>query len=470
MSLAIKSINDVQSYVPNDIAALEASIDAKFYNSYDKFQLENDLLEIDNVIKGIGSDEFLALYSNILTKMLRSVKGPGFLGDELFDPKHQPDFHLTKLRPDHLAQDFDNAVSSIRALCKLAFPNMPSALKYALSLKTNKGFINNLGHMKPKDMPASFGVLQEHIRGFYERYKTLEGKKHLTEGDLKVLDGLNSNLQNISGQIIWENVALEARKMAIKIYFAKIEPDIVQAFLDSGGKMIVTGEQTGAKTGGKGQEVADSMVKISFQTNNGTVIASVTTSDSTKLSGDIDAITGKSFNIGSTSARAKMQTVDYLTNLVGQNMYWRNRLQAYLDNSLPTAQDEENWDNTRLAFYLLELYDALAVRATTTGQYAQTLSINDKMLMINNIIKNVSSYYQNKSQGQAGIRGPQNNIFNMGSGYQWYVKTQLLVSRGRSWDNQKYSEDEPILEATYNKYIQQVMATKISISTNVFLK
>jgi hypothetical protein len=77
------------------------------------------------------------------------------------------------------------------------------------------------------------------------------------------------------------------------------------------------------------------------------------------------------------------------------------------------------------------MYDVLAVRATQLGgQYAQTLTVNNKVMLINNVIRGISNYYQTQSKGRSGIRSAQNDIFNMGGGYENYVVKQQKISRG----------------------------------------
>ncbi len=77
------------------------------------------------------------------------------------------------------------------------------------------------------------------------------------------------------------------------------------------------------------------------------------------------------------------------------------------------------------------MYDVLAVRATESGTYAQTLTINDKINTISSVIRSISNYYQFESQGRSGIRGPENNIFTMAQTYAEYARKQRKVSRGR---------------------------------------
>lgn len=465
MTLAIKSIKQVSPYVPINIAALEAAIDQLVANSYKISQIENDWIEMNQVIEGIGSDQFLKIYADTLADMLNNVQEKNFEGKDLFNPASPVNMRLTSLRKDHLAEDFDSAVAVIRMMCKVAFPSGPARLQKILNFNRNGDFLKGLANLDPKKMPPNFGSLQEHIKSFSKKYSQFKQGAKFSSNEIK---GINSNLQNITGQILWENIVLLARERALEKFFTEIHPGIKEAFFASGGKIVAEGKQAGTETNKGGQqEVADSLVTISFLSKDNSVIASVTTADSTKLSGR--TVDTNTFYMAPTKNMSKLYDVGYLINQVGKMGYWENRLQAFLDNSGPTQKDEENWDNTRLGFYLLAMYDTLAVRATQIGQYAQTMSINNKMYMINNMIKGISRYYQTESKGLSGIRSAQNNIFNMGGGYLNYIQKQQKISRGTvGWGNKdKYIKDEPALESNYNDYIREVMATKIAISSNV---
>lgn len=456
-------MQNLQSYVPINITALEASIDALVANSFKVSGIQQDLIEINDVMQGIGSDQFLKIYADVLADMFKDIPSDYFAGEDFFNPAVAPNLRITSLRAGHLREDFDSAVSFIRSMVKAIGPNNKE-IQELLALKTNTGFIKRLGKIDPAGMPESFGPLQEHIRGFYNRYQQLKGQKNIDPNDLK---GLNTNLQNVTGQIFWEAISLEARKKALEILFNQIHPGIKQAFFDSGGRVIAEGHQTGTQTnqGGK-QEVSDSLITLSLINKEGSVVATITMGDSTKLSGS--AASNKKFFIEPTKTQADIFDVKYLLGLVDKIDYWENRLKVYLDNSQKTSADEENWNNTRLGFYLKAMYDVLAVRATQLGgQYAQTLTVNNKVMLINNVIRGISNYYQTQSKGRSGIRSAQNDIFNMGGGYEHYVVKQQKISRGVDWSHQKYILDEPQLEANYKDYIKQVMATKINISSNV---
>lgn len=468
--LAIKSMKNLQNYVPVDIAALEASIDGLVYDSYEKMNIREDLIDIEQVIDGLGSNQFLEIYTNTLTDMLKDIPSDYFCGNDMFNPAATPNIRLTSLRKDHLAEDFDSAVSVIRGMVKLVAPEGSKRIQEILNFKRNTDFIKALGKLDSKyfgDMPASFGILQEHIRGFYNRYRQLKDSKNLDSAEYSnILRGLNTNLQNITGQIFWEQISLIARKKALEIFFSEIHPGVKDAFIRSGGRIVVEGKQAGTQTNTSGlQEVADSLVTISFEMKDGSVVASVTTADSTKLSGN--AVKNNRFFIGATKTQSQIFTLGYLLDKIERRNYWENRLKVYLDNYEETSTDDENWDNTRLGFYLLAMYDVLAVRATESGTYAQTLTINDKINTISSVIRSISNYYQFESQGRSGIRGPENNIFTMAQTYAEYARKQRKVSRGRDWNKMLYHEDEPELERNYNNYINQLMATKIAISSNV---
>lgn len=465
--LAVKSIKNLQSYTPVDIVALEASIDRMVFDSYEKMNIREDLIDLEQVINGLGSDQFLKIYTDTLTDMLKDIPSDYFCGADMFNPAASPNIRITSLRRDHLAEDFDSAVSVIRGMVKLVAPEGSKEIQRILNLKTNTGFIKALGNLDSKyfgDLPDSFGVLQEHIRGFYSRYTELKGKKgKITSDDIK---GINTNLQNITGQIFWEQISLIAREKALEIFFSQIDDPAIQAFIQSGGRVIARGKQVGTKTNSTGnQEVADSLVTISFEDKEGSVVATVTTADSTKLSGS--ALEKNKFFIGATKTQSETFTLGYLLDKIERKTYWENRLKVYLDGSQETSNDDANWDNTRLGFYLLAMYDVLAVRATQSGQYAQTLTVNNKINTINQVIRNISHYYQYESQGNSGIRSAENNIFTMAQTYSEYVRKQQKISRGRDWNKNPYHADEPDLESNYDNYIAQLMATKISISSNV---
>ena len=461
--LAVKSMKNLQSYVPVNIAALEASIDTLVANSFKVSGIQKDLIEINDVMEGLGSEKFLKIYADALADMFKDIPSDYFVGDDFFNPAAAPNLRVTSLRADNLKEDFDSAVSFIRQMVKIVAPNTKQIQKL-LSYKTSEAFIRNLGEISSSGMPENFGVLQEHIRGFYKKYAQLKGKKEITKSEIQAI---NTNLQNITGQIFWEQISLEARKKALEIFFNEVHSGIKQSFFDSGGHIVVEGKQSGTNVNRSGQqEISDSIVTLSLVNKDGVVVATIETGDSTKLSGS--AAENKKFFISSTKTQSEMYDVKYLLDLVNKTDYWENRLKVYLDNSEESATDDENWNNTRLGFYLLAMYDVLAVRATEVGgQYAQTLTVNNKIMLMNDVLKGISNYYQKESKGRSGIRAPENNIFNMAGGYANYVMQQQKISRGVDWAGAKYLTDEPELETNYNNYIKQVMATKISISSNV---
>lgn len=195
--LAVKSIKNLENYTPVDIAALEASIDQLVMNSYKVMQIENDLIEINDVINGLGSEAFLKIYADTLTDMLKEIPSDYFAGEDMFNPAASPNIRITSLRSSNLNEDFDSAVSVIRGMVKLVAPQGNKRIQQILGFN-NTNFIKALGNLNPKDMPPSFGALQEHIRGFYSRYQQLKGQKI---PDPNILKALNTNLQNITGQI-----------------------------------------------------------------------------------------------------------------------------------------------------------------------------------------------------------------------------------------------------------------------------
>ena len=208
--LAVKSIKNLENYTPVDIAALEASIDQLVMNSYKVMQIENDLIEINDVINGLGSEAFLKIYADTLTDMLKEIPSDYFAGEDMFNPAASPNIRITSLRSSNLNEDFDSAVSVIRGMVKLVAPQGNKRIQQILGFN-NTNFIKALGNLNPKDMPPSFGALQEHIRGFYSRYQQLKGQKI---PDPNILKALNTNLQNITGQIFWEQISLIAREKA----------------------------------------------------------------------------------------------------------------------------------------------------------------------------------------------------------------------------------------------------------------
>ncbi len=50
LTLAVKSMQNLQSYVPINITALEASIDALVANSFKVSGIQQDLIEINDVL------------------------------------------------------------------------------------------------------------------------------------------------------------------------------------------------------------------------------------------------------------------------------------------------------------------------------------------------------------------------------------------------------------------------------------
>lgn len=65
--------------------------------------------------------------------------------------------------------------------------------------------------------------------------------------------------------------------------------------------------------------MADSLVTISFENKEGTVIASVTTADSTKLSGS--ALEKNKFFIGATKTQSEIFTLGYLLDKIERKAY-----------------------------------------------------------------------------------------------------------------------------------------------------
>lgn len=472
--LAIKSIKNLQSYTPIDINTIRAQINNKIMKSYriwDKTKdLKQDALNINNIIESIGGDEFFKVYADTLIQMLNDV----FVDTELtlwdiFDPSQTPDIRFTSLRPDHFAEDFDLAVSIIRGMVQLITPADKQWVRDLLAIPDNSSFIDALGNLDSKYfkyMPPNFGPLQKHIRSFYSRYGQLANKlekgSEITPDDIKPM---NTNLSNITGQILWEQILLIAREKVLQRFFSEIDDPAIDAFIKSGGRITFKGKQTGKEKGKKGkQTVGDSLVKVSFENSADKVIASFTLTDSTKLSNT--AVATNKFIVDSTTSQAKKFTLDYLLDLVNQKAYWKDRLQVYLDLDENIENDDVNWDNTRQSFYLLAVYDVLAIRAASNNnRYANTLSINDKFYTIKNLMTSIENFY---IKDNPSIKNK--NIFTMGKGggyYSWYVPLQLSISRGTDWKGQRYIVDEDSLQSSYDTYINTVLSTKIHISTNI---
>lgn len=456
MTTLIKWYQDLPSYTPVNISVIEKMIDEKVENSIQKIGIRQDIAELGQVTKGIGSPEFLQIYNDVLTNMLKEIPSDYFAGKDFFDPYGNPNISITRITKNNLAEDLDEAINAIRGLIKLAFPNGHTALDYVVSIKDPQLFLQSFADiMKDIGGGAYLDGLQKQVRGMAQRYGAL------LRGDYSVLEGFNTNLQNVTGQILWENISLKAREKALETYFNTIAPGIDKEFIASGGKIKVTGSQAGRKLSSTGkQEVADSIVTLSFRDEKNNEVLAITMADSTKLSQN--AMKRNNFYIGATKKQSETFTVQYLLNSIDKQMYWEQRLQPYLGGAQEKTNDTANWDNTRQGFYLLALYDVLAVRATTSGTFAQTLTVNNKIQMINDIIKNTSNYYQYKSKGTKGIRSSENNIFNMGKPkYINYIKKQQAVSHGNT------NTDEPVLKANYQSYISSVLSTKINIGTNV---
>lgn len=457
MTTLIKWYQQLPSYTPVNISLIENMIDKMVENSIEKSGIRQDLIELDEVTRILGSPEFLKIYNDILTNMLKDIPGDYFAGQDFFDPYGNPTIPTTHIDKNHLAEDLDSAISSLRGLIQAAFSEDHSGIKYIANIKNPQQFLEAFANIMPQIGGGAYlDGLQNHVKNMSQRY----GK--LIAGDYSVLEAFNTNLQNVTGQIIWENISLKARAKALEIYFNTIQSETIKAFLNSGGKIIAKGVQRGrslSKTGK--QEVADSLVVVSFREEGDKEVLALTMADSTKLSQT--AMGKQKFWIRSTASQTKTYTVGYLLNQIGKQIYWEKRLQPYLGGAEERPSDTRNWDNSRLAFYLLALYDVLAVRATTSGLYASTLTINNKIQTINSILHNVSEYYQYRSTGKSrgSIRHSKNNIFNMGGNYNNYIKKQQKISNG--WTDQ----DEDMLQSNYQQYINSVLATKIAIGTNV---
>ena len=457
MTTLIKWYQDLPSYTPINISTLEQMIDKMVENSIQKTGIRQDLVDLSQVVQGIGSSEFLKIYNDVLTDMLKEIPSEYFAGQNFFDPYGNPNVAVTTISKGNLNEDLDNAISAIRGLIKIAFPNGHTALDYIVNIKEPQHFLNSFANiMKDIGGGAYLDSLQEQVRGMAQKYGAVK------TGDDAARKAFNTNLQNVTGQILWENISLKAREKTLKIYFNTIAPGIDKSFITSGGRIKVTGSQAGRKLSSAGkQEVADSIVTLSFRDEGDKEVLAVTMADSTKLSQT--AMKKNNFYIGSTKTQSETYTVQYLLNSVGKQTYWEKRLQPYLGGAYEKADDKTNWDNTRQAFYLLALYDVLAVRATTSGTFAQTLTVNNKIQTINNIIRNTSDYYQYRSSGsKKSIRGAKNDIFNMGKlKHTSYIKKQQKISHGNN------ENDENQLILNYEDYIASVLATKINIGTNV---
>ncbi len=460
----IKSYRNLPSYTPINISMIESMIDKMVINSINKTGIKQDIIELEQIVNGIGSPEFLKIYSDILTEMLQNIPKDYFAGKNFFDPNGDPNVRVTSIRKDHLAEDLDEAISTIRGLIKIAFPNGHSQLGEIIKIQNPEQFLNKFAEIMPEIKDgADIGDLQNHVRSMSKKYGAL------LRGDYSVLQGFNRSLQNVTGQILWENISFKAREKALEKYFNEIMPNLNTAFKASGGKVKAKGRQTGGLKSNTGkQEVADSIVELSFIDGNNNEILNISLADSTKLSQH--AMRNQRLMITSTKTQSNIYTVKYLLNSIDKQLnsqfyldYWQKRLQPYLDKAGEKNIDKNNWDNTRQAFYLLALYDVLAVRATTSGTFVQTLTVNNKIQTINSIIKATSNYYSKKSRGSFGsIRNDTNDIFNMGViKHPTYIQKQQKISSGNS------KKDEQQILKNYQTQINAILSTKIAIGTNV---
>lgn len=472
----IKSYRNLPSYTPINISMIESMIDKMVINSIQKTGITKDIIELKQVVDDIGSPKFLKIYGDILTEMLQDIPKDYFAGKDFFDPDGNPNLRVTSIRQsnkkdkDLTRRDLNEAISTIRGLIKVAFPNGHHRLEEIINIKDPKQFLDNFADIMPEIKGgADLGDLQGHVRSMSKKYDAL------LKGDYSVLQGFNRSLRNVTGQILWENISLKAREKTLTKYFNEISPAIKKTFKDSGGKVLVTGRQTGNIKSNKGDsEIVDSLVTLSFINGTGTEILKISLGDSTKLSQN--AIRKQRLMINATKTQSNMYSVEYLLNNLDKHLnsqfyldYWQKRLQPYLHKAGEKNVDKNNWDNTRQAFYLLALYDVLAVRATTSGTFAQTLTINNKIQTINSVIRATSNYYSKQRMKQNNrdddfftIRNTVNNIFNMGIiKHSTYIQRQQKISSGNS------IKDEPEIRKNYQMQIEKILSTKIAIGTNV---
>lgn len=315
MTILVKSYLDIPPYTPINISTVEKAIDKMVENSIFKTGIKQDIIELNDVSRIFGTPEFLKTYNDVLTNMFKDLPKDYFAGSDFFDPYGDPALRVTSIREECLAEDLDQAISTLRGLIKVAFPNGHSGLDYIINIKDPQQFLNAFANIMPSISGGAYlEGLQRHVRSMATKYG------QLLKGDMSVLQSFNINLQNVAGQALWENISLLARKKALEIYFNKINPEITNSFVASGGKVVAKGVQRGRTLSSKGQqEVADSLVVLSFREENEKEVLAITLADSTKLAQN--AMKNNSFYISSTKAQAKTYDVKYLLNSVGKLDY-----------------------------------------------------------------------------------------------------------------------------------------------------
>ena len=125
-------------------------------------------------------------------------------------------------------------------------------------------------------------------------------------------------------------------------------PNLNAAFKASGGKVKAKGRQTGGLKSNTGkQEVADSIVELSFIDGSNNEILNISLADSTKLSQH--AMQNQRLMITSTKTQSNTYTVKYLLNSIDKQLssqfyldYWQKRLQPYLDKAGEKNIDKNN--------------------------------------------------------------------------------------------------------------------------------
>ena len=462
-----KFLSQGPTYVPVNMSLIKDRLIAKNQAAILKSGIKQDAIDIEQFAKKMGSEEFMLRYTEVLTEMLQSIskESDGIIPENFFDIDGKSSISMTELKPTDLAQHLDEVIATLRSSIKIAFPsNTFAPLHNLITITDNQQFLDNfasvVGQYANSPEWANIGALHGHIKGLAATYAEL--KSGADPGP--VLKKFNSNLKNTWGQVIWENIALAARVKVIEEIMKEIGQDIIlptQHAWIGDISIRIRGKQVGAeKSSNNKQEVADSIITIEILNSENAVIATITTGDSTKFKQN--AQTG-GVHFHDTTAQEAIHSLGDLLNSVHQRTYWEERLRIFLDGSPNKAKratkkpkDIEHWQNTYEGFYRLALWDTMAVRATTSAQKAQTLTINNKIKLISSIIIDIKT----EDINARAIKN-KNNIFQLGDKYSKYVTKQLKTSSGSS-DN-----DEDKLWSNYSSYINSVLSTKISISRNV---
>ena len=195
----LKFREEVGQYDQVDIKAIKSMISAMEQKSVQGFNLRPDLLEISDVLTGIGSDDFAKIYADVLANMLKEIPSDYFAGNDFFDLNGSPNIATTSISKANLNEDLDQSINTIRGLLIAAFPDKGAKVNELIQISDNVEFLDKLYKAAESGVFGSnMDSLKGHIKGLKERYPGLSGGK----ASSKAIRQYNTNLQNVTGQIL----------------------------------------------------------------------------------------------------------------------------------------------------------------------------------------------------------------------------------------------------------------------------